>query len=124
MPYRKPARKRINQQQTAIFENAGHVVTWRKYVSASAGVPVAGLGSAPRYVERTITALFGSGLNQIEVQGAAGLTISTTFKATTREPLGRRDELVWQGEVYRVESDSTPATMPGTYVNTIKRGQS
>ena len=123
MAYRKPYRKRIQQQQTAIFENAGHVVTWRKYVSASAGVPVAGLGSAPRYVERTITALFYP-MEQPEGQRAAGQVVTAEFKATTREALGRNDELVWQGAVYRVEGAATPASLPGTYVTVIKRGQS
>lgn len=122
MTYRGPRKQRIQQQQAAIFEHAGHVVTWRRYVSASAGVPAAGIGSAPRYVERQITALFYP-LELAEGQRAAGMIVTSEFKATTREPLGRQDELVWQGATYRVESEATPATMPGTFVSVIKRGQ-
>jgi hypothetical protein len=120
--YRGPNRGRIQGQQSAIFEHGGHVVTWRRYVSASAGVPGAGIGSAPRYVERMITALFYP-LELTEGQRAAGLIVTSEFKATTRETLGRQDELVWQGETYRVESEATPAPMPGTFVSVIKRGK-
>ncbi len=122
MTYRGPSRKRIQGQQSAIFENAGHVVTWRRYVSASAGVPAAGIGSAPRYVERTITALFYP-LEQPEGQRAVGQVVSSEFKATTREALGLQDELVWQGATYRVEGVATPTKLPGTWVTVIKRGQ-
>lgn len=123
MPYRSPDPSRIAQQQAQIMQFAGQTATWRQYVSASAGVSVAGFGSTPFYAERTITALFAPLPRAPEAQQPAGMIISDEFQVTTREHLQRQDELRWRGERYRVESDPSPATLPGTYVFTVKRGQ-
>jgi len=122
-PYRNPDPTRIAQQQATIFQYAGQTATWREYISASAGVAVAGFGSTPYYAERTITALFAPLPRAPELQGAAGMIVSDEFMVTTTQPVQRMDELRWRGERYRVESDPSPATLPGTYVFTVKRGQ-
>lgn len=124
MSYRGVQRDRIARQQAdTIFAQAGQTATWRAYVSSSAGTPLMGLGSAPQYAERTITALFASGvLHQNQVGTVAGQFIEGTFVATTREKLGKHDELRWNGTAYRVDSDPMPARIAGTWVSTIKRG--
>lgn len=124
MSYHGVQRERIAAQQAdTIFAQAGETATWRAYVSASAGVPLAGLGSAPQYAERTITALFAAGvLHQGQVVTPAGMFVDGQFVATTRERLSKHDELRWRGVTYRVDSDPMPARIAGTWVSTIKRG--
>lgn len=123
MPYRGPDARRIQTQQNdAPFAFAGQVVTWRAYVSASAGVSVAGFGSVPSYAQRTITALFGP-INQPEMQTPAGMVAAGMMACTTREKLGRNDELAWQGTGWRVDSDPAPARIAGTWYCTVKRGK-
>ena len=58
MAYRNPNRTRIGRQSDTIFQYGGQTATLRSYISASAGVSVAGFGSTLYYRERTITALF------------------------------------------------------------------
>lgn len=123
MPYRNPDQRRILNQSQTIFQYAGQTATWRQYISASAGVSVAGFGVTPFYAERTITALFAPLPRAPEMQQPAGMIVSDEFQVTTKEHLQRQDELRWRGERYRVDSDPSPATLPGTYVFTVKRGQ-
>lgn len=122
MTYRGPNPDRIRNQQVGdILRYAGHTVTWQQYVSASAGVSVAGFGSTPSYREQRITALFGP-VRQPEVQTPAGMMALGELACTTRERLGRQDRLVWNGVTYRVESDPAPAPMTNAYYCVIKRG--
>lgn len=124
MAYRNPDRTRIGQQSDTIFQHAGQTATWRAFVSASAGVGVAGFGSTPYYRERTITALFAPLPQNPETQTPAGMLAADQFQVTTREPLTRRDELRWRGVTYRIESDPSPATINGYWVALVKRGES
>jgi hypothetical protein len=123
MPYRNPNQSRIQAQSQTIFQYAGNTATWRAYISASAGVSVAGFGSTPYYAERTITALFAPIPRAPESQQPAGMIVSNEFQVTTTQKLQRQDELRWRGERYRVDSDPTQATLPGTYIFIVKRGQ-
>lgn len=124
MPYRNPDRTRIGQQSDTIFQHAGQTATWRAYVSASAGVGVAGMGSTPYYREQAITALFAPLPANPEMQTPAGMLVADQFQVTTREPMDRRDQLRWRGSTYRIESDPTPATINGFWVSLVKRGES
>ena len=122
MPYRGPDPQRIQRQMAENhFAQVGQVVTWRQYISASASASVAGFDSTPYYREQTITALFARG-NLAEIQTTAGTMESGTFSVTTREPLGLRDELIWNGDTFRVESEAVEAKIAGNYVTHIKRG--
>lgn len=123
MPYRNPNPSRIQSQESTIFQYAGQTATWRAFISASAGVAVAGFGATPFYAERTITALFAPVPRAPESQQPAGMIASDEFQVTTKEHLQRMDELRWRGERYRVDSDPSPAALPGTYIFTVKRGQ-
>jgi hypothetical protein len=119
--YRTPQTDRISRQtRDTIFRHAGQTATWRQYISASAGTPVAGLGDESRYREQTITALFGH-LEQPESQTPAGTIITAAVTAVTREQLSRNDELIWRGIEFRIESDPAPAKIAGTFVSILRR---
>lgn len=127
MTYRGPnTTRQTNQLANNIFRYAGETATWRKYVSASAGNPVVGLGSASYYQERLITAMLygqvGMGLNLPENQTFAGMLAVGQFLASTTEPLGRQDELLWRGTTYRVDGDTVPNHIAGTHTVVVKRG--
>ncbi len=126
MSYRGPQPGRIRQQvDSDIFRHAGQTATWRQYVSASAGVSVAGFGGSAYYREQRITGVFGD--NQTprfaEKQGAGGMIAAGEMMAVTREKLGKQDELTWRGVTYRVESDPTPSRLDGAWVTILKRGK-
>lgn len=121
MTYRHhPAR--IAHARDSVFRLAGETVVWRQYISASAANPAAGLGDAPIYREQTITALLGK-VTQPEAQTPAGLLTSGDVYAVTRERLTARDELVWRGITFRVESDPAPARLAGTWTAILRRGE-
>lgn len=125
MSYRGPDKTRQRLQVADIFQHGGYTATWRQYVSASAGNQDAGLGDRYYYREQTITALMGLGNKRPapERQTPIGMLTSDTVITTTREKLGRRDELVWRGNTYRIESDSVPSTIGPHWVTEIKRGE-
>ena len=123
--FSRPDRNRINVQAEQIFQYAGNTATLRTYVSASAGVPEAGLGDAAYYAQRTITAQFGSNINpprNMENVAAAGLIAAGMFQMVSRERVGRQDEIIWQGSTYRADSDPVPSVLPGWWVTILKRG--
>jgi hypothetical protein len=120
MPYRGPHAERIGTQSEAIFTHAGQTVTWRRFVSASGTANAAGFGAVPQFREQTVLALIGP-VKQPEAPGAAGTMVSGELFAVLRERPSRRDELVWRGIHYRVESDPAPASLAGTYTMTLKR---
>lgn len=123
MSYRGPNTQRMTVQIDDVLRVAGYTATWRQYISASAGVADAGLGDRSYYREQVITALMYQGYKvQPERQRAVGLIADAEFVVSTREQLGRRDELVWRGVTYRVESDPQPARLVGLWMTTVKRG--
>jgi hypothetical protein len=122
MPYRGINPQRIALQTQTIFASVGQTVTWRAYVSASAGVPAAGIGSQPAYAQRTITALFAE-VTQPDAQANVGMLTMGQFLVVTREQLGKQDELLWRGTAYRVESDPTPYRIDGFWQTLVKRGK-
>ena len=128
MTYRGPNQQRMAQQQAAtILQHAGQTATWRKYVSASTGNPLVGLGSALYYSERIITAqLFGQpgqGFNLPDGQRMVGQLTEGEFVMACREEMGTQDELRWRGDTYRIESDRVPTRIGGNFMYIIKRGQ-
>lgn len=124
MSYRGPQTQRIASELTDIFRHAGQTATWRQYISASAGVSVAGFGSSAFYREQTITAVFGQYVLPaiVENQREAGIVVQGVFNVTTREKLARNDELIWNSVTYRIESEPVPARMAGTWLSQVKRG--
>lgn len=121
MSYSNPNNaKRRAQQMAVIRQHAGYTATWRAYVSASGGNPALGLGETTYYRDAVITALFGD-TTQREGQTPAGQIADADIYAVTQFPLGRRDELIWRGETYRVEADTVPARIDNQYVTYLKR---
>ena len=124
MPYRGVQARRVQADLTDVFRQAGQTATWRQYVSASDGLGYAGLGETQHYREQRITALlYQSYQRQPERQTPAGMVAEGAFAVTTRERLGRQDELVWRGVTYRVESDPTPGAVAGAWMTIVKRGE-
>lgn len=125
--YRNPNANRIrNQLDNMPLQFAGQTAIWRQYVSASAGNPAIGLGDSACYVESIITGVFGTPpavLNLIQQQTNAGQQVIADFTVSTRERLTRHDELVWNGETYRVDGDPVPSPLNGSYISTLVRGR-
>jgi hypothetical protein len=122
MPYRGPD---LRRQQTQLAANqyayAGQNVTWRAYVSASGGVAVAGLGATGYYREIGITALFRPLPSLPESQTPAGMIAAGQFEMTTREAVGRGDEIRWANVTYRIEGAPVPVPMTSGYVSVVVR---
>lgn len=123
MPYRSPDQPRILVQASTVFQYAGQTATWKQYVSAATGLSVMGRGDTFYYREQTITALFAPLPPNPETQTPAGMIAADEFQMTTTQSVGRQDEVRWRGEIYRVESDPSPATLPGYWVSRVKRGE-
>lgn len=130
MSYRGPQPGRITTQASAIHGYAGETATWRAYVSAAptSSAYFAGKPPSSYYAERTITALWAS--PQVgearfrEMQLPAGQMMAGDVVASTPDPMGTRDEVIWRGVTYRVEGDATPVHMGGRvwYRTVLRRG--
>lgn len=118
-------RKRIQQQYNANIVSAqGQTVTWRQYVSASASASHAGLGARQFYHEHQITAIVGRyGLPDMrQRQVAGGQVVNADYQIVTQERLSRRDEVVYQGTVYRVDTEPTPVPFSDKWISRLARG--
>ena len=123
MPYRGVQKSRNQGQFDYMLSQVGETATLRKYVSASAGNPAAGFGSALSYQQMTITAFFSQnpvGANT-EKQLPAGQLPAGQIRITTVQKLIRQDEILWRGIRYAVDSDSQPSTMDGRWMATLTR---
>lgn len=122
--YSRPDKRRLNVNAERIYQYAGVTATWRAYVSASAGVPEAGIGDVQYYATRTITGQFGVMLSPPKIGesvGAVGQIAAGMFQMVSRERIGRQDEIIYNSALYRVESDPVPAPLAGWWVTQIKR---
>jgi len=121
MSYRNPNYRRMSGQAMQVAQYAGHVVTWKQYVSAVTANPILGLGDTYYYRQQLITAHMAYQSNS-ETQYGAGQMAGATLYATTRVKPSTRDELVWDGVVYRVDSQAQPSKFGGQWVTRLKRG--
>lgn len=120
----RPNRNRINSNAERVYRDAGVTAVWRQYVSASTGVSEAGFGDTQYYRTQTITGHFGNIIALPRVNeniAAAGLIAAGIVPMTTREHIGRQDEIIYNSALYRVESDPVPAQLVGWWVTQIKR---
>lgn len=134
MPYRGVNQPRKNLQTTEILRQAGFTATWRQFVSASAGISVAGFGSAESFREQTITAMFGGGAMpgkiggtvgaNMQRQAALGQLIDGSLPVVTNVCMSDHDEIVWLGVRYRVDADSQPSQLNGYFMSVLVRGDS
>jgi hypothetical protein len=123
--FSRPDRQPLaNQSYDSILKYAGYTATWRAYMSASAGVPAAGIGSATYYRESTITAIFGRGIPGMfqEMQLPAGLQAAGVVMMASPHKIGRQDEILWRGTTYRVEADPVPVSLTNYFQVQLKRG--
>lgn len=101
------------RQARGFAQHIGETATWWKYVSASAGNPVYGIGDEPCYVQRIVTGLFEAVTFQ-EIGAAGGQLVAGDMNATLFDcQPSKQDEIVWSGTTYRVESDVTPQSIVG-----------
>lgn len=121
MSYRGPDRRRIEHQRREVMQVAGHVVTWKQYVSAQSGNAMLGLGDTVYYREQAMSAHMVFSANH-EAHRAVGTMVDQTLYAVTTVQLGVRDELVWNGDVYRIHSPSMPSKIAGQWNTRLERG--
>jgi hypothetical protein len=122
--YSRPDRKRLNVNAERNYQYAGVTAIWKQYISASAGIPEAGIGDGQYYRQQTITGQFGVMLSPPKIgesNGGAGQIAAGMFQMVSRERIGRQDEIVYNGSLHRVESDPVPAPLAGWWVTQIKR---
>ncbi|NBW14297.1 MAG: hypothetical protein EBR82_40500 [Caulobacteraceae bacterium] len=118
---RGPNASRIAGQAAHLFSAAGQMVTWRKYVGSAPGTPEAGIGATLTYVECQITALVSPAAGAPETRTAGGLLAAKRLSVTTREQLGRRDQLRWRGVLYQIDTDGAPARLDNCWINEMER---
>jgi len=128
MSYRGPNRQRIEaQRQSTIDTYAGYSALWRQYVSASTGNAFAGRGDTLHYREQWITAhvygIPGAPANITERQRAAGMVTEGKFFISVPVQIGAQDELIWQGDTYRIEGTPIPSQIDGYFTVQVKRGE-
>ncbi len=127
MPYRGSQPFRQAAQTTEIMRYAGFTATWRQYISASAGVSVAGFGSAINYREQTITALLGGQMGSIvnpntQRQTPMGQVEAGELNIHTPVYMTDKDEFMWGGVRYRVDANSQPSRLDGMWYSKLTRG--
>lgn len=126
-PYRGPQPQRQQQQTNEVMQYAGFTGTWRQYVSASAGVSVAGFGSAVSYREQTITAMLGGQMGSVvspntQRQTPMGQLADGSLRIVTQQYLSDKDEFVWRGVRFRVDANSQPSVLNGYWMSVLNRG--
>lgn len=108
----RPDWERVQRNAAIIQAGAGETATVRTWVSAGAGSPQFGVQGSDAYTTRIITAMF-SRHTPVVMQGAGG-EIATSLPAVTLfEPLGLRDEIVWNGTAWRVDGAAIPTHLGG-----------
>lgn len=118
----------FQRQQSAFASNhmpgASQNVTLRRYVSAVDGVSEAGFGASAYYAEKPISAFMGQFFppNIRQTQFAGGMIPAGAFICVSPFQLQKDDELVWNGETFRVEGEPTRVALTQNYVVEIKRG--
>lgn len=124
MPYRGPNKQRMALQSDTMKQYAGETATWRQYISASSGNPRVGLGSAANYRLQTITGIFGDGVVTTNTFGqrTVGQLQAGQIRVVTTEKLGKNDEVTYQGNLYRVDSEPTPSVLNGRWIAILNRG--
>lgn len=122
--------KRLMNAQTRDnhFQFAGQTGTWRAWVSATTGFPMLGQGGVTYFRQQTITGLFANNPSfpsltkaNTENQYAGGQFAGGDLMLTTRERLGYRDEVIYNGNRYKVDTDSVPSVMNGFFTSVLRR---
>lgn len=122
MPYRNPQHPRNAGQKDTITLYAGQTAQWHQFVSATTGNPVAGLGRRDYFRTSVFTGVFGGGGDGGGIMAAyyqtprpAGQIAAGNVRVVTNIYMTDRDEVTWQGNRYRVETDAQPVVMASGY---------
>lgn len=120
----RPDFSQLARQQRTIATFVGETATHRRYRGVSAGQPQFGIGDEPIYASRTVTGLFRPSTFE-EIQQAGGQIVQGDIMATLLDcQPDKRDEVVWRGTIYRVESEFIPERIVGGagYRGLLRRG--
>jgi hypothetical protein len=91
---------KLNNYMASGMQLFGQSVTWRKYISASAGNPDAGISDKLCYQNRPTMAELRM-LSIVEAQAVGGQDIRGTYEVVILDDVGMRDEILYNGETYR-----------------------
>lgn len=108
----RPDHERIRRNFSTIHAGAGETATLRAWASAVSGSPQYGVPGQDFYTTRIVTALF-SMRQPMERQEPGGMPQAEMPAVTLDEPIGNRDEIVWNGTAYRVEGAAIPTHLGG-----------
>lgn len=106
--YSGPDHRRMSAQYAMISTEAGHLMTWRRFVSGSTGIMAAGYGTTLYYHETIITGVIKSIPDKPEMMETfkpGGMIAAGQYRVAAREPVSRNDEIVWNGVSFIVNSD-------------------
>lgn len=112
------------RQQRTIASFVGETALHRRHLGVITGLPQFGVGDAPQYASRTVTGLFRPSTFE-EIQQGGGQIVQGDIMATLLDcQPDRRDEVVWRGVIYRVESDFIPERIVASsgYRGLLRRG--
>lgn len=114
----------IARQQASIASFVGETATYRRYLGVSAGTPQYGIGDEPIYAAQTITGLFSPSTFDEVQQGGGQIVIGDIMASLLNCQPDRRDEVIWRGVIYRVESDFIPERIfaSNAYRGVLRRG--
>lgn len=111
----------MQRQQRDLAQFVGETAQWRHFVGLATGSPAYGVGDEPIYHTLTVTGLFAP-MTLEEVQAAGGQYSVGDVKATLVDCApDSRDEIVWRGTYYRVESDPIPQRIVGGTTHCLLR---
>jgi len=122
MSYRGMNHRRLSLQATQIMRDAGHPVLWREYVSATTDNSIIGIGATLHYRETWVSAHMVYQDN-MQMQTDGGQVIVQSLKAVSDYQFGKRDELIWNGTTYRVDSEPQPSRSNGQWTVKLERGE-
>lgn len=123
MTYR-PSRLRLNAQIAAVKRLAGHPMTYRQWVSASAVQDSEWGFNEQNYYSDIAFQGFIRFQNAMNAQAAVGQIINQNITLTTDFPIrDTRSEIHWQGRIYRPVSESVPSRVGGQWVTQLARGR-
>lgn len=90
----------LQSRMASSIQFFGQSVTYKKYISASGSYPEFGMGDTGMYQLRPATFQIRP-LTVDETQAMGGQIVGGSLAVWSTEPVGQRDEMVYQGTAYR-----------------------
>lgn len=111
MPNIKPDQvNRITRLVKEIVNIAGQPIVLRKYIGRQAGNPALGIQDQLTYRHiNTVALLRAPDIREIQDRG--GQWLQGRIHCQIQEQIDKQDEVIWQGFLYRVDSEPTPVSI-------------